>query len=302
MFETAELQVLAGLMNGQTLAEIGAGLSLSHPSISKTLRAAEHKAGLRLVERRGRRLQLTVDGSRIAAAAQETLATLHELDGLIAGIRTGETGALRIIAPHTVCNYLLAPVLGGLLHEAQELDFDIRGTDNDVDIWSRFDAGDYEIAIDRTLPPPHVTATHLFDDQLCLCVANGSALAREPIDWPSLSDHTLIGPLGSDQMWGQFSLLGIRPRSRIRVSSVELAKRLVEDGHAVALLYRSVALDASVAGRITMLELPDTPLTISYWMATRRTATVSPLVERFAKRLRDQAGTASTTDRVTRPG
>lgn len=291
MFETTELQILAGLSKGQTLAEIGAGLSLSHPSISKTLRAAEQKAGLRLVERRGRRLQLTVEGVRVAVAAQEALSTLREMDGLIAGIRTGETGALRVIASHTVCNYLLAPVLGGLLPDSHELDIDIHGSDTDVDIWSRFDGGDYEIAIDRSLPPPHIAATHLFDDQLCLCVANGSPLAREPIDWPSLSDHTLIGPLGADQMWGQFSLLGIRPRSRIRVSNVEMAKRLVEDGHAVALLYRSVAVEASVAGRLTMLELPDTPLAISYWMATRRSATVSPLVDRFAQLVRTHART-----------
>jgi DNA-binding transcriptional LysR family regulator len=139
------------------------------------------------------------------------------------------------------------------------------------------------------VPPPHIPATHLFDDQLCLCVASNSPLAREPIDWRSLSDHTLIGPLGADPMWGQFSLLGIRPRSRIRVSNVELAMRLVEDGHAVALLYRSVAMAESVAGRITMLELPDAPLTVSYWMAIRRSATVSPLVERFAKLLVEHA-------------
>jgi DNA-binding transcriptional LysR family regulator len=290
VFETTELRVLAGLLNGQTLAEIGAGLSLSHPSVSKTLRSAEQKAGLRLVERHGRRLQLTFDGSRVAVAAQETLATLREIDGLLSSIRTGESGALRIIARNSVCNYLLAPVLGGLLRDAQggaALEVDILGIDNDVEIWARFDAGEFEIAIDRTIPPPHVAATHLFDDQLCLCVATDSPLARAPIDWGSLADHTLIGPLGAEQLWGQFSLLGIKPRSRIRVSSVELAKRLVEDGHAVALLYRSVAMAESVAGRIVMLELPDAPLTVSYWMATRTSA--SPLVQRFAQLIRDQS-------------
>ncbi len=295
MFETTELRILAGLLNGQTLAEIGVGLSLSHPSVSKTLRSAEQKAGLRLVERHGRRLQLTFDGNRVASAAQETLAALREIDGLVTSIRTGESGALRIIARNSVCNYLLAPVLGGLLQDAvgsAALEVDVLGIDNDDDIWPRFDGGEFEIAIDRTIPPPHIAATHLFDDQLCLCVAADSPLARAPIDWGSLADHTLIGPLGADQLWGQFSLLGIRPRSRIRVSNVALAKRLVEDGHAVALLYRSVAMAESVAGRIVMLELPDAPLTVSYWMATRTAA--SPLVRRLAQLIRDASVVGTT--------
>jgi DNA-binding transcriptional LysR family regulator len=286
MFETTELQVLVGVMNGHTLSEIGEELTLSHPSVSKTLRAAEQKAGLRLVERRGRRLQLTADGARVASAAQETLAKLREMDGLLAGVRSGETGALRIVATTTICNYVLPPVVGQLLGTSQELDIQIQGAENGTDIWNIFDSGRYEVAIDRTLPPPHVSATHLFDDELCLCVAADSDLVDSPVDWPALAHHTLIGPLGADQMWGQFSLLGIRPRSRIRVSNVTLAKRLVESGHAVALLYRSVALEEAAEGRIRMLDLPDAPLTISYWMATRDDGVSSPLVERFAKLLR----------------
>lgn len=289
MFETTELRILVGVMRGQTLAEIGEELVLSHPSVSKTLRAAEQKAGVRLVELRGRRLALTANGMRIAATAQETLTKLREMDGLAASIRNGETGALRILATTTICNYVLAPVVGRLLQDSHELDIQIRGAENDRSIWSAFDTGEYEVAIDRNPPPPHVAATHLFDDQLCLCVAADSPLARAPVDWPSLSSHTLIGPLGADQMWGQFSLLGIQPRSRIQVSSVTLAKRLVEDGHAVALLYRSVALEEAADGRISMLELPDTPLSISYWMATRGSETSSSLVDRFAELLREHA-------------
>lgn len=289
MLETNELQVLVGVLRGRTLAEIGEELVLSHPSVSKTLRTAERKAGVRLVERRGRRLQLTGDGERLAVAAEEALAKLREMDGLLAGVRSGETGSLRVIATTTVCNYVLPPVLRELLASSQELDIQIQGAENGVSIWSTFDSDGYEVAIDRTLPPPHISATHLFDDQLCLCVAADSELARSPVEWRALADYTLIGPRGADQMWGQFSLLGVRPRSRIQVSNVTLAKRLVESGHAVALLYRSVALEEVAAGTITMLELPDAPLSISYWMAVRDPAGPAPLVERFADSLRAHA-------------
>ncbi len=288
MFTTTELRVLAGLMSGQTIAKIGEDLLLSHPSISKTLRSAEHKAGFPLVEQRGRRLRLTADGARVAIAAQDVLVELGQLDQLLAEVREGTSGGLRVLATSSICNYVLPPVIGAMLTSVQDVDLRIQAAAASSDIWTLFDTGEFEVAITRTLPPPHITATHLFDDQLCLCVAPGSDLTGQEIDWRAVSGRTLIGPIREDAMWGQFSLLGIRARSWVRVSDVTLAKRLVEDGHGVALLYRSVALEEAAAGRIIMLPLPDAPIGISYWLATRG-GPASPLVRRFTELLQAHA-------------
>jgi DNA-binding transcriptional LysR family regulator len=68
------------------------------------------------------------------------------------------------------------------------------------------------------------------------------------------------------------------------VSTVPLAKRLVEDGRGIALLYRTVALEEAAAGRIVMLPLPDTPISVSYWMAVRG-GLASPLADLFTRLL-----------------
>lgn len=285
MFTTTELRVLAGIMTGQTIAQIGEDLLLSHPSISKTLRSAEQKAGFPLVEQRGRRLRLTADGTRVAIAAQDVLVELGQLDRLLADVRGGTTGGLRVLATSSICNYVLPPVIGAMLTSARDADVRIQAATPSPDIWTMFDTGDFEVAIARTLPPPHITATHLFDDELCLCVAPGSDLIDHGTDMAAISGRTLIGPISEDAMWGQFSLLGIRARSWVRVSDVTLAKRLVEDGHGIALLYRSVAQEEAAAGRIMMLPLPDSPIGISYWMATR--GGHAPLVRRFTQLLQD---------------
>jgi DNA-binding transcriptional LysR family regulator len=288
MFTTTELRVLAGIMNGQTIAQIGEDLLLSHPSISKTLRSAEQKAGFPLVEQRGRRLRLTADGARVAIAAQDVLVELGQVDRLLAEVRDGTSGGLRVLATSSVCNYVLPSVIGAMLASAQDVDLRVQAAMPSSDIWTLFDTGDFDVAIARTLPPPHITATHLFDDQLCLCVAPGSDLAERDADWAAISGRTLIGPISEDAMWGQFSLLGIRARSWVRVSDVTLAKRLVEDGHGIALLYRSVAQQEAAGGRITMLALPDAPISISYWMATRGEH-IAPLVRRFTQLLLEHA-------------
>jgi len=288
MFDTTELQVLVGLHGGKTLSEIGEELLLSHPSVSKALRAAEQKAGLKLTEHHGRRLRLTLDGARLAAAAHETLLKLRELDTMLASIKTGEGGALRILASNGVSSYILPPVISQLLSVVQDVDLRIHGVDGNTNIWEMFDTGRFELAIARTLPPAHIPATHLFDDELCLCVAADSELARHTGSngrWPDLSHYTLIGPIGNDDMWRQFSLLGIHPRRRIQVSNAVLAKRFVEDGQALALLYRTVALEEAAQGRIAILRLPEAPMTVSYWLATRTPDGTSPLLEKFVRLL-----------------
>lgn len=287
MFDTVELQVLVGIRSGKTLSQIGGELLLSHPSVSKTLRAAEQKAGLKLAELDGRRLRLTPDGERLAAAAQEALVKLREIDSMLTSTRAGEGGALGIVASGTVCSYVLPAVVGKLLEGVHDVDLRIQSVDAGVDIWTLFDSGAYDVAISWNVPPPHVSATHLFDDELCICVAAGSDLARQPdIDWHDLSGQTLIGPPADNPMWRQFSLLGIRPRSRVQVSSAALAKRLVQEGKAIALQYHIVAAEEVAKGELAMLPLPDTPMTLSYWLAIRSGSAGLPLVQSFVRLLR----------------
>jgi DNA-binding transcriptional LysR family regulator len=300
LFTTTELRVLVGLHSGKTITQIGDELLLTHPSVSKTLRTAQARAGFPLAEQRGRRLRLTADGTRIAVAAQQALAELGQVDRLAAEVRAGASGGLRVVATAAICNYVLPPVIGGLLRETSDADLRIQAAPPGADVWTMFDTGDFEVAIARDLPPPHVAATHLFDDQLSLCVAPDSDLVgrvgrggRE-VSWAEVSSRTLIGPIGEDALWGQFSLLGIRGRGWVRVSTVPLAKRLVEDGHGIALLYRTVALEEAAAGRIVMLPLPDTPITVSYWMAVRGPLE-SPLAARFTRLLTDHVATLAAT-------
>src|ERR1700756_3378710 len=132
MFTTTELRVLVGMLNGKTIAQIADELLLTHPSVSKTLRTAQRRAGFPLTEQRGRRLRLTADGTRIAVAAQQVLVELGQVDRLrapakrvlvergqvarlAAEVRAGTSGGLRVVATAAICDYVLPPVIGGLL-------------------------------------------------------------------------------------------------------------------------------------------------------------------------------------------
>jgi DNA-binding transcriptional LysR family regulator len=217
---------------------------------------------------------------------------------MLASIKMGEGGALRIVTSNGVASYVLPPVISQLLAAVHDVDLSIHGVEGTTNLWEMFDTGRFEVAIARTLPPPHIPATHLFDDELCLCVAAESELAHRDesdIRWPDLSTHTLIGPIDNEDMWRQFSLLGIRPRRRIQVSNAVLAKRFVEKGEALALMYRTVAREEAAQGRIAILPLPETPTTVSYWLATRAPDGASPLLEKFVRLLHAHVRTFNHT-------
>jgi DNA-binding transcriptional LysR family regulator len=92
LFSTTELQILAALAAGLTLAQIGEDLALSHSSISKALGAIERKSGLRLLEHTGRRLRLTSSGMDLAHSARAAVDELLDVERTVDALRKGTIG------------------------------------------------------------------------------------------------------------------------------------------------------------------------------------------------------------------
>jgi LysR family transcriptional regulator for metE and metH len=291
MFSASELQVLTGLMNGKTLADIGQELLVSHPAVSKMVRAMELKAGLKLADRRGRKLQLTPAGSKLAAAAELLLAQMREMDTMVAGMRAGSGEALRLLTSGATCDHLLRTALGRLVSSVPHVEVRVWAGAL-AGFWDRFVAGAYDIGIAATEPPPGLLAEHLFDDELCLCVAPASELAgRSGLTWADLSGQTLIlpppGPFGT-RLW-QVTHLGVHAGSRVESTSAELSKLLALDARGVALLFRSMVVEELARGCLVALELDERHFTMPYWMATRASTGGGSLTQTLADLVRQSA-------------
>ncbi|HUZ78592.1 MAG TPA: LysR family transcriptional regulator [Chloroflexota bacterium] len=271
MFLPSELQVLAGLMNGKTLAEIGQELLVSHPAVSKMVRAMELKAGLKLADRRGRKLHLTPAGAKLARAAELLLSQMREMDTMVAGMRAGSGETLRLLTSGASCDYLLRSALGQLMSILPHVEVHVWSWVLG-DFWDHFVEGAYDIGIAATQPPPGLLVEHLFEDEICLCVGPSSELAnRSNLTWGDLSGQALIVPPPSPfgtRLW-QVIHLGVHAGSRIESRSAELSKMLALDGRGVALLFRSTVMDELARGQLIALELDDRRYTMPYWMALR---------------------------------
>src|SRR3954470_23007211 len=93
-----DLQILVRLRDGLTQAQIGNDLGIEQPTVSKSIRTAESRLGMALVQTEGRRLTLTSAGRELATAGTTVLLHLQSVDNIVASLRAGRAGHTRIIA------------------------------------------------------------------------------------------------------------------------------------------------------------------------------------------------------------
>lgn len=103
------LPVLRELRRGETITQTAKRLGMSQPALSRTISRWESELSVRLVERRGRGIELTAEGAALADAAIEALSVFQPaLENLLGdrNLRPVRLGTLRSIAGE------LGPLIG----------------------------------------------------------------------------------------------------------------------------------------------------------------------------------------------
>jgi DNA-binding transcriptional LysR family regulator len=86
-------------------------LGVEHATVARRIAALEQRLSLKLVDRRGRRLMLTIDGEQIAAVARRMEADVRAIDRIASSARSELTGDVTISAPSAYAATVLAAPL-----------------------------------------------------------------------------------------------------------------------------------------------------------------------------------------------
>jgi DNA-binding transcriptional LysR family regulator len=123
MLDVRKLRLLRELGRLGTIAAVADALSYTPSAVSQQLSALEREAGVPLLRRVGRRVELTPAGAGLAARAEPVLALLEEAAAALAAERAELAGELRIGAFPTAVRTLLpgALVALGSAHPRLEL-------------------------------------------------------------------------------------------------------------------------------------------------------------------------------------
>lgn len=116
MITSDDLAFFSVLASSASLAESARKLNVTPPAVTQRLRALEERIGVRLIDRSGRRLSLTDEGSLVAAHGLIVNEALETLAETLANRKGAVSGHLRIAAPHGFGSFYVAPVVEAFAH------------------------------------------------------------------------------------------------------------------------------------------------------------------------------------------
>ena len=148
MTDWENLRCFAALARGGTLSAAARLLGVEHATIARRVAALEVEAGLKLIDRRGRRLQLTADGERVARLAERMEESAAALPLIRAASSERLSGEVRISAPPTVAATMLGAPIAALRAEHPDIDITLVGETR----YASLDRREADIAIRMVKP------------------------------------------------------------------------------------------------------------------------------------------------------
>jgi DNA-binding transcriptional LysR family regulator len=185
-----EMKVFVAVVDNGSFVRAADALNSSKAAVSRLLADLERRLGARLLNRTTRRLSLTDDGKMFYARCTELLNALEEAESEL-NTRTGEAaGHLRVTAPVTFGNNLLAPLWGDFLAQHPKVSLDVNLSDRTADLVE--EGLDLAVRIARA-PHPLFIARKLASTRMVLC-ASPEYLAKNgtPSKPQDLAEHEVV--------------------------------------------------------------------------------------------------------------
>jgi len=300
MLDLRRLRLLRELKRRGTLTAVAEALSYSPSTISQQLSQLEREVGVPLLEPDGRRLRLTPQAEILVEHTEAVLRQLAAAESDIARSMTELTGRVRISAFQTV-NLTLVPIMLTVLSESYpRLRVEVVQVDSESALRAMV-THDFDLVLGEEYPghpiarPAELERVELCGDRVRLALPPGDA--RHGLG--QLADQAwVMEPAGSaSRHWSVelCRLAGFDPDIRYETSDILVHKRLVEMGHAAALLPDLIWFDQLPT--VSLLRLPGDPHTRKLFTATQRGRGAHPAIAACRDALRQAVQRVGSTPR-----
>jgi DNA-binding transcriptional LysR family regulator len=301
MLDVRRLVLLRELSIRGTVAAVAEAVNLTPSAVSQQLGVLEREAGVQLVRRVGRRLQLTPQAEVLVAAAGEVLDVLERAQSSVESTLTNVQGRIRVAVFQSAALALMPTALRTMaiehpdvrvemvqrepetaLNETWARDFDmVIAEQYPAHAAPRFPGLDQRVltrdAVRLALPPTGTSLRPLTDDDPAVALVDAAEMP-----W-------VMEPRGaaSRHFAAQTSRrAGFEPDVRYETADLQAQIRLIESGNAVGLMPDLVWAGRSTSCRL--LELPD-PARRTIFTAQRVSGVDSPAVTALRAALEDAA-------------
>lgn len=236
-----QLEILHAVARAGSISAAARALGISQPAVSKSLATLERRLGFPLYARTPGGLVPTQEAARLMPEVDRIFGGVERLGVLLAGLRRGEEGDLRIAAVPSLALGLLGPALAALAVNRPRLEVSAL-TMLAQQVFEAVLARRVELGFTFVPAQDPDLASALFERRaLVALVPREHALAQhDVVSLADLSATTVIAFQG-DQPLGRaldeaFLQRGKRPRRRIEIGHSFLAWSLVARGVGVAIV------------------------------------------------------------------
>jgi DNA-binding transcriptional LysR family regulator len=298
MLDVRRLRLLRELAARRTVTAVAEALSYTPSAVSQQLAALERDAGVRLIERVGRGVQLTEAGRRLVGHADAVIARLEAAEADLASTVGEVSGRVRLASFQTAAHALVIPALGPLEQRFPHLHCELVQAEAETALPAlRLGDADMVIAEEYEHAPrprdPALEHRDLCRDALVFAVPEGHpAAAKEKIAFADLrGDEWAGGETGT--AWNDMieracrSIGGYEPDVRHNVDDVRLILSLVAGRGAVGLV-PALGLHNEIEGFVWRPPA-EGPLERRIFTAVRRGTAERPALQAVRGALAEQA-------------
>jgi DNA-binding transcriptional LysR family regulator len=267
-------------------------LKLSQPSISYQVKELEEALGLPLLERLGKRVELTEAGSVLYGYARRMLDVLDEATIAVEEMRGIKRGTLRVGASTTVGIYLLPAALGAFkkLHPGLVISLEIGSR---ARVQEQVLRNDLDLAVvGPALKDPELAIIPFLSDELVVVAPAGHALApRRGLTLKDLADQPFVmREAASGSRWSLEKAArkaGAKLTVAMELGSNGAIKHAVESGLGLAVISRyACALEFSTR-RLVELDVRGFPIRRDWHIVHLRRRKLPASVSAFIEFLKD---------------
>jgi DNA-binding transcriptional LysR family regulator len=133
MTDLNSLIIFAEVVEANSFSEAARRLKMPASTVSRRIAELEAQLGVRLIERSTRSLRLTDVGSEVLEHAQHTAELSETIDNIASNHLSNVSGTLRLSAPPSISDSLLAPLVGAFQASYPDVRVQIFITDRIVD-------------------------------------------------------------------------------------------------------------------------------------------------------------------------
>ena len=287
-----QLAVFEALARHRSFSAAAKALHLTQPAVSMQIRQLEDAAGIALVERIGKRIDLTEAGEELARCARDVQARLKDTDDALATIR-GLRGGTLDIAVVSTAKYFAPHLLAQFRKRHPEITLRLSVSNREA-VVSALRENRTDLVIMGQAPPGlEVEAKVFARHPLVIIAALDHPLAkRKRLKLADLAQENLLirepGSGTRSAMERFFAERGLRLRASTEMSSNETIKQAVMAGMGIAFLsLHTIGLELK-ARRLVTLPVEGTPVMRNWHVIHLARKRLSPIAQSFKAFLLDE--------------